>query len=111
VSAILISSFIATIAGSYARKTIANYLYGVRAWHILHGVPWALNELEIDALLKAATNVAPLSSKRKQRLPFTVDFMAAIRGHLDLDVPLDTAVYSCLTTTFYTAARTGEFTV
>jgi hypothetical protein len=110
-SAILISSFLAMIAGSYAGKTIANYLYGVRAWHILHGVPWVLNEPEIDALLKAATNVAPSSSKQKQRLPFTVNFMATIRDHLDLDVPLDAAVYSCLTTTFYTAAKTGEFTV
>jgi hypothetical protein len=62
-SSTLISTFIAVIAGSYSGKTIANYIFGVRAWHILHGLEWALNDVQIETLLKAAENVAPLSTK------------------------------------------------
>lgn len=111
VSPVALSAFIAAMAGSYSGKTIANYLYGVRAWHILHGVPWKLNEPEIEALLKAAEKLTPPSSKRKKRRPYTIDFIAALRVHLDLNEPLDAAVYGCLTTTFYGAARVCEFTV
>jgi hypothetical protein len=108
---VLLSTFISAMAGAYSGKTIANYLYGVRAWHILHGSPWHLNELEMEALLKAAISVTPPSSKRKKRLPYTMAFITAILSQLILTDPLDAAVASCLTTIFYTAARTGEFTV
>ncbi|KIJ07648.1 hypothetical protein PAXINDRAFT_90077, partial [Paxillus involutus ATCC 200175] len=40
----LISVFIAYLAGSYSGKTISNYVCGVRAWHILHGQVWSLND-------------------------------------------------------------------
>jgi hypothetical protein len=110
-SPITMSSFIAAMAGSYSGKTITNYLYGVRAWHILHGVPWQLNEPEVEALLKAADKLTPSSSKRKKRRPYTTDFIVAIRNNLNLDDPLNAAVYSCLTSAFYGAARVCEFTV
>lgn len=110
-SSIILSSFVAAMAGSYAGKTIANYLHGVRAWHILHGVPWHLNGPEVDTLLKAAEKLAPPSSKQKKRRPYTIEFILALRTHLDLNLPLDAAVYGCLTSTFYTAARVCEFTV
>jgi hypothetical protein len=108
---ILLSAFISAMAGAYSGKTIANYLYGVRAWHILHGSPWHLNEMEMDALLKAAVSVTPPSSKRKKRHPYTTEFITSILGQLIPTDPFDAAVASCLTTIFYTAARTGEFTV
>jgi hypothetical protein len=40
-----------------------------------------------------------------------VAIIIAIAARLDLFNPLDAAVYSCLTTTFFTAARLGEFTL
>ncbi|KAF9521252.1 hypothetical protein CPB83DRAFT_733815, partial [Crepidotus variabilis] len=42
VSQIVMASFIATIAGAYSGKSISNYVQGVRAWHILHGVEWKM---------------------------------------------------------------------
>jgi hypothetical protein len=39
---LLLSSFIATLAGAYSGKTITNYLYGIHAWHTIHGVPWRI---------------------------------------------------------------------
>ncbi|KAF7348034.1 DNA breaking-rejoining enzyme [Mycena sanguinolenta] len=82
------------------RSTLDNYYYGVRAWHILHNIPWLIEQAAIDALLKAATTLAPQSSKRKKRLPYTVEVLIIILHHLDLTCPLDAAVWSCLTTVF-----------
>ncbi|KAJ7612864.1 hypothetical protein DFH06DRAFT_148539 [Mycena polygramma] len=110
-SSLLISSFIATLAGSYSGSTLANYYYGVRAWHVLHSISWSVEQVAIDALLKAATTLAPHSSKRKKRLPYTVEILLIIRSHLDLSNPFDAAVWACLTTVFYSVARVGEFTV
>jgi len=110
-SPLLIALFISTIAGAYSGSTIANYLYGVRAWHVLHGVSWQMNTAELETLLKAAEKTAPASLKRKKRRPYTKDFMCAILQHLDVSTPLHAAFYACLTTTFWSTARLGEFTV
>lgn len=110
-SPVLVAAFISAIAGAYSGSTINNYVYGIRAWHILHGVDWKMNEAELEVLLKAAEKTAPATSKRKKRLPYTLEFILAIREKLQLTVPLHAAVYGCLTTTFYTASRLGEFTV
>ncbi|KDQ58869.1 hypothetical protein JAAARDRAFT_56912 [Jaapia argillacea MUCL 33604] len=110
-SSLLMSSFVSTIAGAYAGQMITNYLYGVRAWQILHSVAWCLNEPEMEALLKAATNLALASSKRKKRQPYTINFITVLQENLNLDDPLDASVFACLTTTFYAAARVGKFTV
>ncbi|TEB25330.1 hypothetical protein FA13DRAFT_1765837 [Coprinellus micaceus] len=101
---VVIVAFISDLAGTYASSTIRNYVFGVRVWHILHE--------EIESLLKAAKRLAPPSSKRKKRQPFTVDYITTLRCGLNLENdPLHAAVFACLTTTFYTAGRLGEFTV
>jgi hypothetical protein len=63
VSKVLLSTFISELAGAYSGKTISNYIYGVRAWHVLHGMMWQLNEPETKALLTAASKLTPPSSK------------------------------------------------
>ena len=65
----------------------------------------------MDALLKGAERLTPESSKRKKRQPYTPEFMSAIRQQLNLADPFDAAVFACLTTCFYAAARVGELTV
>ncbi|KAI5897477.1 uncharacterized protein SCHCODRAFT_02461006, partial [Schizophyllum commune H4-8] len=110
-AAILISSFAASLAGSYGGGTVANYVYGVRAWHLIHGARWAMNKDELDVLLKAADKLAPPTSRRKQRQPYTIEILARVRPRFDLQVPLDAATWACLTTTFWSGARLGEFTV
>ena len=49
----VLTSFISTLAGTYGDNTIWNYIYGIRAWHIMHGTPWKVNDNEVDTLLKA----------------------------------------------------------
>lgn len=110
-SHILISSFISCMAGHYSGKTISNYVYGVRAWHVLHGVAWKLNDMEIDTLLKASLSMTPATARRSKREPYTIELIIAIREQLNLSNPVDAAVFACLTTAFYATARAGEFTV
>jgi hypothetical protein len=50
----LLSAFVAHMASAYLGKTISSYLHGVRAWHILHGLPWVLEKGEMDTMLQAA---------------------------------------------------------
>ena len=62
-------------------------------------------------MLKAVDKLTPNASKRKKRQPYTLEFIATIKAHLDVEKPLDAVVYACLTTCFYALARLGEFTV
>src|SRR5271168_3942141 len=72
---------------------------------------WNPNRLELEAVLRAAERLTPSSSKRKKRQPYTPEFIAELRSQLDLADPFDAAVFACLTTCFYAAARVGEFVV
>jgi hypothetical protein len=107
----LLSAFIAHMAAVYSGSTISNYLNGVQAWHILHSILWALEKKEMDTMLRAADKLTPSTAKRKKQRPYTPNFIAAVKQHLNLKEPLDAAVFACLTTCFYTSARLGEFTV
>ena len=96
----LVSVFVAHLAAAYSGRTISGYLNGVRAWHILHGLSWSLDKQKMEAILQAADKLTPASSKRKKRQPYTPEFITTIKAHLDMEKPLDTAVYACLTTCF-----------
>ena len=76
---ILVNTFISSLAGTYSGITIDNYVYGVWAWHILHGVRWQMDTAELEALLRAAEKSTPPSSRRKKRVPYTTDFILAVR--------------------------------
>ena len=107
----LLSAFIAHLAAVYSGRTISGYLSGLRAWHTLHGLPWVFEKMELEAMLRAANKLTPSSSRKKKRCPYTPEFILAVREHLDLDKPLDAAVFACLVTCFYASARLGKFTV
>ncbi|KAJ7912834.1 hypothetical protein B0H13DRAFT_1613061, partial [Mycena leptocephala] len=36
----LVTGYISTFAGFLSGLTISNYVSGVRAWHMVYGVPW-----------------------------------------------------------------------
>jgi len=110
-SSILVAAFLSSLASAYSNKILHNYVHAICAWHILYGIPWVINENEIKTMLNAAEKLAPSTSKRKKRRPYTPDFILSVKRNLDMSCALDAAVYACLTTCFYAAARLGEFTV
>lgn len=105
----LLSTFVTHMATAYSGKTISNYLHGMRAWHLLHSIPWSIEKNKMDTMLRAVGQLTPSSSKRKKHCPYTPGFISAIWQHLCLESPLDAAVFACLTTCFYTLARLGKF--
>lgn len=107
----LLAGFISTLVGDYSAQAIENYTYGLRAWHIIHRIPWEINHAELQALFASAAKNQPPKSEKAQKPPCTVEDLAAIRDHLDLRNPFDAAVFACLTTTFWSVARLGEFTI
>lgn len=111
VSHVLLLAFLAACAGSYSGSALRNILHSLRAWHVLHGQPWNGKQVELEAALTGASRLAPPQSRRPKRAPFTPAIISKLRDQLDLTTPLDAAFFACLTTTFWSAARLGEFTV
>ncbi|KAG1906165.1 uncharacterized protein F5891DRAFT_942351 [Suillus fuscotomentosus] len=110
-SSILILAFIASCAGLYSGKTLKNYLYSMRAWHLLHGQAWRVEQDQISLALEGGKHLAPAASTRPKWEPFTMSLIIRLHSALDLSTSLHAAVYACLTTSFFTLARTGKFTV
>lgn len=70
-----------------------------------------MNATEMKAALDGAANLAPPASKRPKTAPMIVSTIEALLTRLDPNKPLDASVAGCFTTTFFTAARLGEFTL
>ncbi|KAG6332277.1 hypothetical protein ID866_6812 [Astraeus odoratus] len=62
-------------------------------------------------MLKGATRLAPPSAKQDLHSPVTTEVIKAIKSQLQDDDPFNTAFFTCLTTTFYSAVRVGEFMI
>lgn len=107
----LVAAWITTMAGHYAGTSVSNYLNGVRAWHLIHGVEWQMKDNELEALIRSTVKRQPIDSQPEKREPYTVDYISKILNDFDLNDPFDAACASCLTTTFYAVGRLGEFTV
>ncbi|KAI0634014.1 hypothetical protein C8Q77DRAFT_1055296 [Trametes polyzona] len=107
----LVLSFIVALAGSYSASAIENYLAGLKAWHIIHGVDWIAESQRIKAAIAGAGQLAPESSKKSKREPVTLETLGRLRGTLNISKPLDTAVWACACVAFFSLARLGELTV
>ncbi|KAL1672789.1 hypothetical protein EV122DRAFT_294635 [Schizophyllum commune] len=105
----LIKSWVAALAGSYSADAVSNFVAAVQAWHALHGLTWAIHAKDVTRLIKATRALAPPPAPKRK--PYTPSLMSQLRRPLDLSLPLDAAVWACMTTTFYTMARLGEFVV
>ena len=107
----VLASFISTLVGTYSGSTIRNYVYGIRAWHIIHGIKWDINNNEIEMLLRAGHKLSPKEARREMKQPWTLDYLTEICRSLKQNKPKDTAVLACLTTAFWGTARLGEVTI
>ena len=67
-SPILVIAFMLSCAGSYAGSTLANYIFAIQAWHILHGLSWGMDDLQVKATLMDTTVLTPLASDDMPRM-------------------------------------------
>jgi hypothetical protein len=93
----------------YLGSIISNYFHGVRAWHILHGLPWKLNPVELDALMMGAKHLAPASSKNVRLIPLILWQPYACSFFLTNCSILWFGLASL--SAFYAAAQVGKLTV
>ncbi|KAG1800682.1 uncharacterized protein BJ212DRAFT_1450139 [Suillus subaureus] len=98
VNPMLLLSFLSSCAGSHSGLALANFTVAIRAWHLLHGRLWLISHSELKTLLKGAKAVAP-------------EHPIIHPQPLNLNEPLDAAIFACLMTSFYCIAQLGEFTV
>ncbi|KIJ61935.1 hypothetical protein HYDPIDRAFT_95331, partial [Hydnomerulius pinastri MD-312] len=40
ISPTLLLAFLSSCAGVYSGSALSNYASGIKAWHLLHGLPW-----------------------------------------------------------------------
>ena len=72
INQIVLSSFTSALAGTYGGQTIKNYVYGIRAWHIIHRTAWKVNNNEVEALFREGDKMAPKDSRKKEKEPWRV---------------------------------------
>jgi hypothetical protein len=103
-----IQAFLASVAGAYSKSAINNYLSGIRAWHLYHGIEWAIDDKTTSMMLRATNVLSP--PPEPKRTPYTVEYITKVLEQLDSTNTFDVAVAACLTTCFWSAARVREFT-
>ena len=106
-----LSNFISTLIGNYLAQAIKNYTYSLQAWHIIHRIPWNVNNAELQTLFTSTAKNQPLKSTKAQRPPCTIEDLVAIHKNLNPRDPFDTTVLACRTTTFWLVAQLGELTI
>ena len=108
---IILTSFVASLTGIYGGDSIRNFVYGICAWHIIHGVPWKVDNNTLQALFTASRRLAPPDAKKEETKPWTTSYLIEICKRLDINDPEGAAMLACLTTAFWATARLGEVTV
>ncbi|KIN93964.1 hypothetical protein M404DRAFT_169606 [Pisolithus tinctorius Marx 270] len=111
ISSNTLTTFLVSSAGTHSSSTLANYAARIRAWHIVHGCSWDINEAEYKVILEGTTRLAPNTSKHPWRALFTVNILVVFHSLFDHNDPCNAAIFTCLVMSFYCIARLGEFTV
>ena len=107
----ILSAFVAHLTGTISGQTIILYVNGIRAWHMLHSLPWRAEPSLLATLYTSALKLTPVTSRCPAREPLIMHTMGLILTQLNPNVPLDATVYSCLTTIFLACSHLREFTV
>jgi hypothetical protein len=73
-----LAGFIMDLAGAYAGDTITNYIQGVRVWHRIYNIPWNIDDLHIQTMLKGARKSMPEALKLPKCQPLLIKDMLAM---------------------------------
>ena len=74
-------------------------------------VSFSVTSGQCDYMGCGMANLAPPLSSRPKCSPMTINIISSLSSKFDHTKPPDAAVFACLTTTFFSAARLGEFTL
>lgn len=105
----IIAGFITYLSGHYSRTSINNFIAGVKAWHVVNLIPYDVDDKTISILLRGAERIQPLPLPKRQ--PLSLEQLCQIIEQLNLNNCEQAAFAACITTTFFSCARLGEFTV
>jgi len=83
----ILAVFMAALAGVYAASTISNYVAGVQAWHIIHGLPLNGHKQTMDAILQAALVLTPPDAKKAKQPPLLLETILTVKSCLILSTP------------------------
>ena len=73
-SKFLLCAFAVASAGICSRAPTCNDISGIRAWHIIHDVPYH-SSVHLNYVIKGIENLAPDSSKHHPCLPITLQML------------------------------------
>ena len=99
------------LIGGYSKSVVSNYMAGVRAWHLIHQLPWNMPGDYAVLLSRAAVKCAPVASLRRPREPYTIENLRMMAAKFNKEDPRNVAVWACTTSLFFGIGRTGELTV
>jgi putative Mn2+ efflux pump MntP len=102
-------AFLAPAAGSYAGSTLSTFVLALKAYCAIHSLVWLGVDAELFRICDGA-KVVP-GHKRQKREPYTLDILLALKAKLAIEMPLDAAIWACMTSAFWGVARLGELTV
>ncbi|TFK50272.1 DNA breaking-rejoining enzyme, partial [Heliocybe sulcata] len=107
----LLAGFVAHHAGAVSGGTLSGWLTGLHAWHDVNDAPWHGDSRFVSLVRTSASKHAPLSSRRAQRAPVTIEHLLALELFLSPDNPRDCAVLAVALVAFWGCCCLGELTV
>ncbi|KAJ3745946.1 hypothetical protein EV360DRAFT_57390 [Lentinula raphanica] len=107
----LVIGFIGHYMGSVSGSTIRSWLSGLRAWHIQHGAPWALDSSQELKVARAGARIAGAHHRRPVRNPIALTHMIALVLNIDFNIPFHCAAWAVACMAFWGCRRLGELTI
>lgn len=101
------SRFAASYKGVMTADAVRNKLYGVRALHIFHNLPYN-DGILLKYTLEGIDKATPESSRKPPRPPITIEMITMLHDDLDLFDNTDSAILALATTAFFGQIRLGE---
>ncbi|KAF8594385.1 hypothetical protein BDV93DRAFT_459116 [Ceratobasidium sp. AG-I] len=100
-------AFAASLSSTHSGSTAYSLIAGLKAWHTMHNAPWN-GSSRLQMVLRGVNALTPLSSKRPQRSPVSVEMLWVLHRYLNHSEPLDAVVFAVALVAFWGQCRLGE---
>lgn len=103
----ILCAFVASLATSHSGSSASNIVAGLRTWHTLHNKTWQ-GSTRLQVVIRGVAALAPSSSRRDPRAPVTLEMLRFLHSVLNLNDPLDAAIFAAAVVAFWGQCRLGE---